>query len=60
MVTIQHSTRRQKGPMRIRELEDIPEANLLREQFPWPEIPRVLFDGVQVPVNLPEDIWMET
>ena len=31
---------------------------LFREQFPYSEVPRILFDGVTVPIDFPERIWI--
>ncbi len=39
-------------------LNDVQEPNLYREQFPYSEIPRILFDGIGVPLNPPKDIWI--
>ncbi len=40
------------------ELEDVKNANLLREQFPYTEIPRILFDGVLVTPSPNKEIWI--
>ncbi|MBE3578113.1 MAG: 2-isopropylmalate synthase [Limnochordales bacterium] len=42
----------------VRKLVHVDEPNLLREQFPYTEPPRILFDGVQVPYDLPEEIFI--
>ncbi len=34
------------------------EPELYRDQFPFEAVPRIRFDGVEVPVNLPGDIWI--
>lgn len=39
-------------------LDDSKEANLLREQFPYTEVPKILFDGIEVPSCFPKDIWI--
>lgn len=39
-------------------LVDIKEPNLLREYFPYSKIPKLLYDNVIVPINLPEKIWI--
>ncbi len=39
----------------LRETDD-PE--LYRDQFPFEAVPRIRFDGVEVPVNVPGDIWI--
>ena len=33
------------------EVQDIPEPNLLREMFPYSEVPRIVFDGMSVPME---------
>ncbi len=40
------------------KLQDIEEANLYRELFPYSEIPRIAFNHRHVPMNMPEDIWI--
>jgi isopropylmalate/homocitrate/citramalate synthase len=40
------------------ELENVKEPNLIREIFPYESVPRLFFDDVIVPVNLPEKIWI--
>ena len=39
-------------------LQDVPEPNLFREMFPYTELPRVLFDGQDVPMAPAEEIWI--
>lgn len=39
-------------------LEDVNEPDLLRDQFPYTEPPRVLFDGLHVPLDLPDEIFI--
>lgn len=39
-------------------LKDVGEPNLYREIFPYTEIPKVTFDGIAVPMDLPENIWI--
>ena len=41
-----------------RDVQDIPEANLLREIFPWVEVPRITFDGKSVPMEPAPDLWL--
>ena len=41
-----------------REVEDIPEANLLREVFPYSEVPRMVFDGKSVPMEPAPDFFI--
>jgi len=40
------------------ELQNPSEPNLFREQFPYRNVPRVLFDGHEVPMNPPAEIWI--
>ncbi len=49
------------SPLPVRRtfpLESPAEPNLYREQFPYSDIPRILFDGLEVPLNPPKDIWI--
>ena len=39
-------------------LQDIPEPNLYRDQFPYDEVPKLAFNHRRVPMNMPEDIWI--
>lgn len=41
-----------------REVNDIPEPNLLREMFPYTEVPRIVFDGRGVPMEPAEDFFI--
>jgi isopropylmalate/homocitrate/citramalate synthase len=34
------------------------EPELYRDQFPYSSVPRIRFDGVDVPMRLPDDIWI--
>ncbi len=34
------------------------KPELYREQFPYTAVPRVLFDKMEVPLNMPENIWI--
>jgi len=34
------------------------EPELYRDQFPYDAIPRIRFDGVEVPLDVPSDIWI--
>jgi isopropylmalate/homocitrate/citramalate synthase len=34
------------------------EPELFREQFPYEAVPRIRFDGVEVPLDLPAEIWI--
>ena len=40
------------------ELVDEKEPNLLREQFPYTNVPRIFFDGVTVPLDPAPEIWI--
>jgi isopropylmalate/homocitrate/citramalate synthase len=39
-------------------LQDVEEPQLYREQFPYSEVPRTLFDGLEVPLAPAKDIWI--
>ncbi len=39
-------------------LEDVKEPVLFRDQFPYSEVPRILFDGTEVPLRPAKDIWI--
>ena len=34
------------------------KPELFREQFPYNEIPKIIFDGYSVPLDFPEEIWI--
>jgi len=38
------------------ELVEVSEPNLMRDQFPYQQPPKVLFDGLEVPANPPDEI----
>ncbi len=40
------------------ELKDVDEPNMYREFFTYDEIPKVAFNNVHVPINMPQDIWI--
>ncbi len=40
------------------EMNDVSEANLLREMFPYTDVPRTIFDGVMVPMEPAEDFFI--
>lgn len=42
----------------IYEVQDIEEPNLLREMFPYSDVPRIIFDGKSVPVEPAKDIFI--
>lgn len=37
---------------------DVHEPNLFREQFPYSQVPRILFENSVVVPDMPEDIWI--
>ncbi len=39
-------------------LEDVKEPVLFRDQFPYSEVPRILFDEVDVPLKPAKEIWI--
>jgi isopropylmalate/homocitrate/citramalate synthase len=39
-------------------LVDVDEPNLFRDQFPYSEIPKMMFDGKTVPLAPAEEIWI--
>src|SRR5512140_1916741 len=39
-------------------LVDIEKPNLYREVFPYTQFPKVVFDGLQEPYEVPDDIWI--
>jgi len=45
-------------PRKRYEVQNPSEPNLLREIFPYSEVPRIKFDGVIVPIDPPEEIWI--
>jgi len=44
--------------MKKYELQNVSEPNLMRDQFPYSNVPRIVFDGERVPLNLPKDYWI--
>ena len=40
------------------ELQDVPEAQLFRDIYPYGEIPKTPFNHRRVPMNMPKDIWI--
>ena len=40
------------------ELQDVPEAQLFRDVYPYDEIPKTPFNHRRVPMNMPRDIWI--
>lgn len=39
-------------------LQDVSEPHLFRNLFPYDEVPKIAFNHRQVPMNMPEDIWI--
>lgn len=39
-------------------LQDIENPNLFRNLFPYEEVPKVAFNHRQVPISMPEEIWI--
>lgn len=39
-------------------LQDVDTPNLYKDIFPYSEIPKIPFNGIQVPMDLPQDIWI--
>ncbi|MBL8026715.1 MAG: histone-lysine N-methyltransferase, partial [Fibrobacteres bacterium] len=37
---------------------NLPEPELYRDQFPFSEVPKILFDGISVATDLPKEIWI--
>ncbi len=40
------------------DVQDVPNANLFPEIFPFGEVPRVAFNQRLVPMHMPKDIWI--
>jgi len=40
------------------QLKDVPEPDLLRDIFPYSQLPRVPFDGQSVPMEPAKDMWI--
>ena len=40
------------------QLEDRDKPELYRDQFPYEAVPRIRFDGIEVPMEMPQDIWI--
>ena len=39
-------------------LQEVEEPNLYREMFPYSEVPKTAFNHRQVPIGMPEEIWI--
>lgn len=40
------------------ELQDVSEPNLFRDQFPYSEVPKIVFDGIDVPLEPAPEIFI--
>ena len=40
------------------ELQDVPQAQLFRDIYPYDEIPKTPFNHRRVPMNMPKEIWL--
>ncbi|MGL4800322.1 MAG: 2-isopropylmalate synthase [Cellulosilyticaceae bacterium] len=40
------------------ELKEVSTPNMYREFYPYDDIPKVAFNNVHVPINMPADIWI--
>lgn len=40
------------------DLQNVDNPNLYKDIFPYSEIPKVTFNQIQVPMDLPEEIWI--
>ena len=40
------------------QLQDVKEPELFRDLYPYTEIPKVVFNYRNVPMNMPENIWI--
>jgi len=47
-----------RPPIERVEVEHVEEPDLLREMFPYEEVPRLTFDGLSVPLDPPQDIFI--
>ena len=45
-------------PKKTADLAEVDEPMLYREFFPYDTLPRIEFDDVTVPMNLPKEIWV--
>lgn len=39
-------------------IDDIAEPNLLRDVYPYAEVPKTAFDGISVPLDPPKEFWI--
>jgi isopropylmalate/homocitrate/citramalate synthase len=47
-----------KSPLKRFPLVNNEEPELFRDQFAYETVPRIRFDGVEVPLDIPEHIWI--
>ncbi|MEG0085011.1 MAG: 2-isopropylmalate synthase, partial [Niameybacter sp.] len=40
------------------QLKEVDEAVMFREFYPYEEIPKIAFNNVHVPINMPSEIWI--
>jgi len=40
------------------QLQDVEEGNYFRDIFPYTEVPKVAFNNRNVPMNMPDEIWV--
>ncbi len=40
------------------ELQDVPQAQLFRDIYPYDEVPKTPFNHRRVPMNMPKEIWL--
>ena len=61
MVSLRYISNEDKNALRANpapELEDTSEPNLMRDIFPYTEVPRVCFENKRVPMDLPSEIFI--
>ena len=45
--------------MKVRDdIEDVTEPNLMKDIFPYNQVPRMIFDKRNIPISLPKEIWV--
>ena len=45
--------------MKVRDyIEDVTEPNLMKDIFPYDQVPRMVFDKRNIPIALPKEIWV--
>ncbi len=61
MVSLKFIGEKDKNALRASpsvELEDISEPNLMRDVFPYTEVPRMVFEDKRVPMDMPSEIFI--